>query len=121
MEECLVKALDELKAALDGDPRVKKLAALEAAVMKEPRVIELSKKMEAASQAYEDILVYKKESDPEAKSLQMSLYLCKKALDEDPLVAEYNQAYIAVNDLYMALDDQLFGPYRFKTLFPEAH
>jgi cell fate (sporulation/competence/biofilm development) regulator YmcA (YheA/YmcA/DUF963 family) len=121
MEESLLQALEQLKEALNQDPRVQKLVFLEQRVMSEPRVLELSKKMEAAAQAYEDLLVYKKETDPEAKSLQKSLYFCKKALDEDPLVKEYNAAFIAVNDLYMALDDLLFSPFRFKTLFAEAH
>ena len=37
-------------------------------------------------------------------------------LDSYPLAKEYGEAYIAVRDLYMQIDDILFGPYRKKTL-----
>lgn len=116
MEKELAVALVSLASALKEDPRVQRLNALEARLMADPQVIELTKKKDAAERDYEDCLVYLKENDPKALSLQKALYLCKKALDEYPLVAKYNAAYIPVRDLYMAVDDILYAPFRKKSL-----
>lgn len=89
--------------------------------MEDPVVLELSKKKDAAENAYSDCLSYHKETDPEAISLQKGLYLAKKTLDENPLVERYNAAYIVVRDLYLQIDDILYGPFRRKSLNPEAY
>jgi cell fate (sporulation/competence/biofilm development) regulator YmcA (YheA/YmcA/DUF963 family) len=117
MEKELRLDLDELRAALKNDPRVKKLDEIEASLSQDAVLIELVKKKNAAEEAYDSILSYRKETDPEALSLQKSLYLAKKTLDDYPLVKDYNEAFIAVRDLYMSIDDALFGPYRSKVLF----
>jgi cell fate (sporulation/competence/biofilm development) regulator YlbF (YheA/YmcA/DUF963 family) len=112
MEKELVDALGELKLALASDPRVKKLDALEKKVMEDPSVLALSQEKENAVNAYQEILSYHKENDPEALLLQKKLYEAKKALDENPLVQEYNAAYIVVRDLYMTIDDILYKDFR---------
>jgi hypothetical protein len=117
MEKELRADLEELRAALKSDPRVKKLDELEASLSQDAILIELVKKKNAAEDAYSSVLSYQKETDPEALSLQKSLYLAKKNLGGYPLVESYNEAFIAVRDLYMAIDDDLFGPYRNKVLF----
>jgi hypothetical protein len=117
MEKELLTALDELKAALKADPRVLALEAAEKSLYQDPTLIALAEKKDAAERAYEDVLAYHKETDPEARSLQKALYEAKLALDEHPLSQAYNAAYIPVRDLYMALDDILYGPFRKKSLF----
>lgn len=121
MEKELLDDLSSLKDALKGDPRVLALEKAEAALTASPEVIELAKKKDAAERDYEDCLSYHKETDPEAIKLQKVLYQAKLTLDEHPLSKAYNAAYIPVRDLYMALDDILYSPFRKKSLFEGAH
>ena len=116
MEKELFDALEELREALHEDPRVKKLEALEKKVTEDPKVVVLAKEKEAAANTYQDLLSYHKETDPEALVLQKNLYLAKKKLDEEPLVAEYDEAYIVVRDLYMQIDDTLYKDFRKRSL-----
>jgi hypothetical protein len=116
MEKELEESLLILANALKSDPRVVKLDQLEKRLMVDPAVLELSKHKDAAEQAYSLVLSYANEKSPEALAAQKQLYLAKKALDENPLVREYNAAYIVVRDLYMALDDILYAPFRKKSL-----
>lgn len=116
MEKELLDALEELREALQEDPRVQKLEALEKKVMEDPEVVALAKEKEAAANAYQDLLSYHKETDPEALALQKKLYLAKKKLDEEPLVADYDAAYIIVRDLYMEIDDVLYKDFRKRSL-----
>jgi hypothetical protein len=117
MEKELVENLLSLKAAMKEDPRLQRLDSLERRISQDPKVIELAQKKDAAERAYADALSYRKLQDPEVLSLQKALYSAKLALDEDPLANEYNAAYIAVRDLYMAIDDILFKDFRKKSLF----
>jgi len=112
MEKELLDALDELKKAMETDPRVKTLDALEKRIVVDPDVILLSKKKDVAETAYEETLAYHQEKDPEAQKKEKELYLAKKELDENPLVQQYNAAYIVVRDLYMAIDDILYKDFR---------
>ena len=116
MEKELEESLLILANALKSDPRVVKLDQLEKRLMVDPAVLELSKHKDAAEQAYSLVLSYANEKSPEALAAQKQLYLAKKVLDENPLVREYNAAYIVVRDLYMALDDILYAPFRKKSL-----
>ena len=117
METELSLALSQLSDALKSDPRISALNQAEEALYNSPEVIELAKKKDAAEQAYEDCLVYHKEKDPEALAIQHQLYQAKLALDMHPLSQEYNAAYILVRDLYMKIDDILYGPFQKKSLF----
>jgi|LAHS01.1.fsa_nt_gb cell fate (sporulation/competence/biofilm development) regulator YlbF (YheA/YmcA/DUF963 family) len=121
MEKEIEESLQSLAKALHYDPRVMHLNALEAQVMADPTVQLLSKKKDAAEEAYSLVLTYAKEDSPEAQEKQKQLYEAKKTLDANPLVAEYNAAYIVVRDLYMAIDDILFSPFRKKSLLEDSH
>lgn len=121
MEKELLDSLGSLKEALHGDPRVRTLDELEAKVNASPEVRALSSKLSSLEKDYEDLLVYKKESDPEAREAQKKLYEAKKELDENPLVQSYNAAYVAVRDLYMAVDDVIYAPFRKKSFVLEDH
>jgi hypothetical protein len=117
MEKELLDDLAALKAALASDSRLVALEKAEQALYRDPSFIVLAEKKDAAERAYEDVLSYHKETDPEALQLQQALYQAKLALDEHPLAQAYNAAYIPVRDLYMALDDILYAPFRKKSLF----
>jgi cell fate (sporulation/competence/biofilm development) regulator YmcA (YheA/YmcA/DUF963 family) len=116
MEKELLESLVSLKEALSSDPRVKRLDELEKSVSVDPIVKELSKRMNALEKSYEDVLAYEKPSDVEAVRAQKALYEAKERLDTYPLVKEYDSAYVAVRDLYMAVDDALFSAFRKRSL-----
>jgi cell fate (sporulation/competence/biofilm development) regulator YlbF (YheA/YmcA/DUF963 family) len=120
MEKELLNDLTSLKEALHADPRVQKLDDLEKKIAADPQVKELSKALDDYEKQYEDLLVYKKETDPEAIAAQKTLYAAKEKMDAYPLVKEYNEAYTVVRDLYMQIDDILFSPFRKKSLTWEA-
>jgi cell fate (sporulation/competence/biofilm development) regulator YmcA (YheA/YmcA/DUF963 family) len=117
MEKELEESLKSLAKALQEDPRIQTLNALEKEMMANPEVIALSKRKDAAEEAYSLTLSYASEKSPEALVAQKELYLAKKKLDDNPLVAQYNAAYIVVRDLYMAIDDILYSPFRKKSFF----
>jgi len=117
MEKELLDDLAELKAAMKLDPRIVALEKAEAALYEDPSFVRLANQKDAAERAYEDLLAYHKESDPEALALQKTLYQAKLALDSHPLAQAYNAAFIPVRDLYMAIDDILYAPFRKKSLF----
>ncbi|OPZ37204.1 MAG: hypothetical protein BWY98_00203 [Tenericutes bacterium ADurb.BinA155] len=112
MEEKTARALNELRLALDQDPRILRLNALEAELQKDEGVRVLSQKKDEAEAAYNDCIAHHNETSPEAKTLQKKLYEAKLALDQNPKVQDYNAAYIVVRDLYMQIDDLLFHDFR---------
>ena len=83
-------------------------------------LIELSQKKDRLEREYETVLSYAKEDSLETKAYEKALYEAKLALDSHPLVQEYNSLYVPIRDLYMQMDDILFGPFRSKTLSHEA-
>lgn len=120
MEEEILKSITSLGDALKEDPRVKRLNSLEEKLYEDFTLIELVKKKDDIERDYESSLSYLSPSSEEAKIKQKALYEAKLALDSYPLVKEYNEAYIIVRDLYMQIDDIVFGKYRSKTLSSEA-
>ena len=119
MQEKLLESLGELRAAIIADPRVKKLDELEAQLMKDPRVIALAKTKDLCEDDYNLCLKCHPEDAPESRRMQKALFEAKLALDSDPLVKQYNRAYLAVRDLYSQIDSIIFGDFR-KTVVCEA-
>lgn len=120
MNEEIVQSVESLAKALKEDPRILRLNQLEEELSSNPEVIELSKRKDALEREYETTLSYAEEDSPEAKLREKALYEAKLALDSHPLVQEYNALYVPIRDLYMQIDDILFGPFRSKTLSHEA-
>lgn len=120
MEEELFRSLNELHDALKEDPRIIKLNELEERLYKDNEVIELTKKKNDLERDYVSCLSYSNYQSPLAKEKQKALYEAKMELDSNPLVKEYNEAFIKVRDIYMQIDDIIFGPFRSKTLSSEA-
>ena len=69
---------------------------------------------------YSSILSYKDKNSEEAIKVAKALHEAKAEMDSYPLAKEYTEAFIKVRDLYMEIDDIIFGPYRKKTLSSEA-
>ena len=102
----------ELKEAIAADPRVKALEGLEKKLSQDEEVLSLSKAKDEAERKYNEVLrVFAAESS-KAKEAQKALFAAKLALDEHPLVKEYNAAFVAVKDLYLMMDDILFSSFR---------
>ncbi len=120
MEEELFKSLNELHDALRGDPRIVRLNELEEKLYKDNNVIELTKKKDDLERDYVSCLSYSDYDSPLAKEKQKALYEAKLELDSYPLVKEYNEAFTTVRDIYMKIDDIIYGPFRSKTLSSEA-
>ena len=105
MNISLSKSLEGLKSALESDERI-------------IRLNELEKKLydDDLEREYNSRLSYKDRGSEEVARAGKALHEAKAELDSYPLAKEYGEAYIAVRDLYMQIDDILFGPYRKKTL-----
>ncbi len=107
-------AIRSLGAALKADPRVLDMKAKENKMMESEEVLHLSKRLELASEEYSRAISL---NDKELiEKTKKALHEAKLNIDLHPLVQEYNEAYIKVRDLYMDVDDIIFGPYRSKII-----
>jgi predicted RND superfamily exporter protein len=121
MDSNIITKSEELKALMKKDPRIIRLDNLEKELYKHPELVEQSKKMNDLVNQYELALKIHPRDSKEVQALYHQVYEAKLALDKNPIAKEYNEAFIAVNDLYMAIDDIIFGPYRHKILVGENH
>ena len=120
MEKNLLSALEELKEALESDSRLIKVKEAEALCVSNIEVQRLSKAKDEAKELYSSLKGKRPSNDPELVEAEKKLYQAKLALDNHPLVKDYTSKYIKVRDLYMAIDDILFSPFRGKSLFEES-
>ncbi len=112
----LQKCLEELKKALDSDPRTIRLNELEKKLYDDSHLLELAKKKDDLERQYNSLLSYMDKDSQEAKAVEKALYEAKLEMDSYPLAKEYSEAFVEVRDIYMQIDDILFGQYRVKTL-----
>lgn len=98
-----------LKDLLEVDPRILKLNELEKKLNQDESVMALAQQKEEAVSRYSDALNHFAPDSLEVKKFQKDLYLKKEALDNHPLVREYLKAYSEVRDLYLEINDILFG------------
>ncbi len=120
MRTATIRSLQELSQALKEDPRVKKLEAAELAMSQSPEVMALAKKKDEAAEAYAASVALLGPDAPSSRKAQTALYEALKALESHPLVVSYEAAYVPVRDLYMEIDDLLFGPFRRKSVSTEG-
>ena len=120
MDLALEKSLLELKSALVNDPRAKRLASLEKKLCEDPTLLELVKRKDDIERQYDLLLSYEKKDSEKAKAIEKQLYEAKMDMDLHPLAKEYNEVFIEIRDLYMHIDDIIFGPFRKKTLSSKA-
>ncbi len=107
-------AIRSLGAALKEDPRVLDMKEKENKMMESEEVLHLSKRLELASEEYSRAISL---NDKELiEKTRKALHEAKLNIDLHPLVKDYNEAYIKVRDLYMNVDDIIFGPYRSKII-----
>lgn len=116
MELSLQKSLEELKDAIAKDPRVIALSELEKKLYEDASLLELVKKKDDIERQYNLVLSYKDKEDEEAKAIEKALYEVKLEIDTYPLAKEYSDAFVKVRDIYMQIDDIIFGKYRVRTL-----
>ncbi len=107
-------AIRSLAKALKEDSRNLDMKEKEKKMMESEEVFHLSKRLESFVEDYSRaISINDKEKIERCKK---ALFEAKLNLDVHPLVKEYNEAYIKVRDLYMMVDDIIFGPYRSKVI-----
>ena len=116
MNISLSKSLEGLKAALSGDERIIKLGELEKKLYDDPSLLELVKRKDDLEREYNSLLTYKDRNSEEAIKVSKALHEAKEEMDSYPLAKEYTEAFIVVRDLFMEIDDIIFGPYRKKTI-----
>ena len=120
MNISLSKSLESLKSAIESDPRVKRLSELEKKLYEDPSLMELVKKKDDLEREYSSTLSYREKNSEEAMKVAKALHEAKEVLDSYPLAKEYSEAFVEVRDIYMHIDDIIFGPYRKKTLNSDA-
>ncbi len=114
MEKNLYEALLEFKICLDDDKRIKKLNKAEKNLNDSLEVAALIKNKDEAAKTFGNVLSHYEENSDEVKNAQRKLYEEKLALDSHPLVKQYRKCYSDVNDLYMHINDVLFGDFNIK-------
>ncbi len=113
MKKELLDAIVSFKEACRNDPRFLRLKESEASALSSPEVISLHQKMETIMIAYQEALSH---GSSDKAHLERELHSAKLALDNHPLMKEYNEAFVAVRDLQLYFDDILFGPFNKKIL-----
>ena len=98
----------ELKDLLTQDERIKRLTILEEKMNNDNEVIALAYQKDMAVSKYSDALNHFAEDSEEVKKAQKELHEKKLALDTNPLVREYLDAYKEVRDLYIQMNGLLF-------------
>ncbi len=116
MNDKAIRELETLKKAMDNDPRIVRLNELESVLSGDKEVQSFSLILKEKEENYSSLLSLYGEKDQKTIEARRSLYEAKKALDSLPSVMNYNEAFIAVRDLYMQIDDIVFSSYRRKTL-----
>lgn len=112
MDNKLASSLENLKKAIDNHPLILKLNEIDKRMNVDEEVMRLAYKKDAALSSYEDSLKYFKEDSDEVRQVQKRLHEAKLALDNHPLVKEYNEAYKEVRKLYNHINEVLFGEFR---------
>ena len=108
MNDSLAKSLDELKKAIENDPRVLKLNELDKKLNENEDVMRLAYQKDNASFEYNETLKHFKEDSDEARNAQKKLYEAKFKLDSHPLVKKYNEAYKEVRKIYDEINEKIF-------------
>ena len=116
MEQVLLEALTSLKKSLENDPRVISLNEVEKRLNNNEEVMILSYKKDMALISYEDAVKHFGEASKEALLKQKELYKAKLALDNHPLVQEYNEKYKLVREMYNEINKELFEDFSSKKI-----
>ena len=112
MEVLTVNLLNELREALNADPRVLALSEAEASLSSDEEANAKKTLADKAEEEYENAIKLHGQDSPEAKAALHDLYLAKKALDELPVSRQYNKCYQEVRRLYDEIDGRVLGPFR---------
>lgn len=108
MDAALLESLENLKEAIDNDPRVLKINELDKKLNEDEEVMKLAYQKDMALLAYEDALKHFKDGSKEVSEAQKRLHEAKLSLDSHPLVKQYNEAYKEVRKLYEKINEVLF-------------
>ncbi|MCX5775132.1 MAG: YlbF family regulator, partial [Firmicutes bacterium] len=111
MEKDVNELAYNLHEAIENDERVEQLKKAEKVMESDETVMRLSYAFDVAQTQYNDVLKIHSENSKEAGIAQKKLYESKKALDENPLVKKYMQAYSEVRNIYGQVQEMIFAPF----------
>ena len=112
MDAELATLLNNLKTAIENDERVLALKQIDDKLNKDEEVMKLAYQKDMASLSYEDALKHFPKDSKEVKDAQIRLHQAKLALDNHPLVKQYNEAYKNVRLMYEKINEELFSSFK---------
>ena len=109
MDETLFSLTQQLKTAIDNDPRIIHLNEVEKKMNDSEDVMKLSYKKDMALNRYNELAKYFADDSEELINARRLLSEAKKELESHPLVREYLSAYQKVRLLYEQINETLFS------------
>ena len=111
MDQKLFDLTNEMKEAMKNDPRFILLNKLEKEVNENEEIMSLAYRKDLAITNYSDLLKIYNENAPEVEGARKALYQAKLALDNHPLIIEYNKAYKEVKDVLDNVNNIIFDSF----------
>ncbi|MDY6392789.1 MAG: YlbF family regulator [Bacilli bacterium] len=112
MNALTYRYLNDLRDAMDSDPRTKRLAEAETKLREDPEASKLFLKAETARGEYLSKRLELGEEAEETRAALKVFHEAKKALDLHPSAREYSSYYAEVAWLYREIDAILFGAFK---------
>lgn len=106
--------IDEISKRIKDMGERKKLLDLSKKLESDKEVIKLSYLFQKAQEEYDFIVAHFKEDSAEVKKAQLDLFHAKEKLDFHPLVKEYNECFLKVNEPLRYLELNLIYKLRSK-------
>jgi len=112
MDEKILNLTEELKAAMDNDPRFLRLKEIEDRMNNDESVMKLAYQKDMKNDRYNDLLKIYDENNPLVKQAQKELYEANQALNNHLLVKSYMAAYLEVKMVLHQVNNILFGDFK---------
>lgn len=111
MDDSLLTSLENLKEAIEKDPRVLRLNELDQKLNNNEEVMKLAYQKDMALLSYEDAQKHFGKDSKEVSDALKRLHEAKLSLDNHPLVQEYNDAYKEVRKIYDMINIAIFDKF----------
>lgn len=112
MDEKILNLTEELKAAMDNDPRFLRLKEIEERMNNDESVMKLAYQKDMKNDRYNDLLKIYDENHPLVKQAQKELYEANQELNNHMLVKSYMAAYLEVKMVLHQVNNILFSDFK---------
>ena len=112
MDEKILNLTEELKKAMDNDPRFLRIKEVEERMNNDESVMRLAYQKDMKNDRYNDLLKIYDENHPLVKQAQKELYDANQALINHLLVKSYMAAYLEVKMVLHQVNNILFGDFK---------